>query len=524
MFYTNNHIQYRNNRVIIRERIVIILKSQRKFGIILSYFYTAIHIVVNLIYVPLLLRTIGQSEYGLYQLVGSLISYLSIMESLLSAAVVRYYCKYKNENNKIKMENVLAISKKIYSFFSIIVIVCGMILIFMFKNFYASSLSKFEMQESIIMLILLIANIVINIMNYVYVAVITANEKFIFLKIISILSTILQPIIVFLMLTKYPYAFVIVIGLVLVNLVVAVTRKYYATEKLKAAIQYHGRDHEFVKGLFQLSTAILFALIADQIFWKADQLIIGKLLNTSAVAIYSVGSQIYMNYTPLGTAISSVFMSRLSKLYDVDKNMELISQLFIKVGKVAFIFLSMVLCGFILYGEEFILLWAGEGYKDAYYIAVIIMVPLTIDAMQNLGLTILQVMSKYAFRGKVYFVIAVINIITTIFLVDKIGIIGAAISTAISMAVGNGLIMNIYYHKLGLNIMQFWKEIISYLPSIVIAFGCGIVLQGFNFGTAPINLIIHILIFIIIYILSVFVFGLRNNEKILIISKIKQLI
>lgn len=498
--------------------------NQRKIGIILSYIYTATHVVVNLLYVPLLLRTIGQSEYGLYQLVGSLIAYISIMESLLSAGVVRYYCKYKNENNQEKMENVLAISQRIYSVFSLIVCVCGIALIFAFKSLYASSLSPFEMQESIIMLILLIANIIINIMNYVYVAVITASERFIFLKVISILSTIVQPALVYLLIKKYPYAIVIVISVVLINLLVAFVRRIYSKKVLNATIHYHGKDSEFVKGLFQLSSTILFALIADQIFWKADQLVIGKVLNTSAVAVYSVGSQIYMNYTPLGTAISSVFMSRLSKLYDVEKDIQSISELFIKVGRIAFLFLGLVLCGFILFGQDFIMLWAGEGYKEAYYVAVIIMIPLTVDAMQNLGLTILQIMNKYGFRGKVYFAIAIVNIITTVFLVKTVGIVGAAISTAISMAIGNGVIMNFYYSKLGLNMRKFWKEIIKFLPAVVIALIGGIFLQKIYFANAAISLVFHIVSFVIIYASSIFIFGLTKKEKELIFKETIKLI
>lgn len=495
------------------EKGVFRLVNQRKIGIILSYIYTATHVVVNLLYVPLLLRTIGQSEYGLYQLVGSLIAYISIMESLLSAGVVRYYCKYKNENNQEKMENVLAISQRIYSVFSLIVCVCGVALIFAFKSLYASSLSLFEMQESIIMLVLLIANIIINIMNYVYVAVITASERFIFLKVISILSTIVQPALVYLLIKKYPYAIVIVISVVLINLLVAFVRRIYSKKVLNATIHYHGKDSEFVKGLFQLSSTILFALIADQIFWKADQLVIGKVLNTSAVAVYSVGSQIYMNYTPLGTAISSVFMSRLSKLYDVEKDIQSISELFIKVGRIAFLFLGLVLCGFILFGQDFIMLWAGEGYKEAYYVAVIIMIPLTVDAMQNLGLTILQIMNKYGFRGKVYFAIAIVNIITTVFLVKIVGIVGAAISTAISMAIGNGVIMNFYYSKLGLNMRKFWKEIIKFLPAVVIALIGGIFLQKIYFANAAISLVFHIVSFIIIYASSIFIFGLTKKRR-----------
>ena len=279
-----------------------------------------------------------------------------------------------------------------------------------------------------------------------------------------------------------------------------------------------------LKGLFQLSSAILFALIADQIFWKADQLVIGKVLNTSAVAVYSVGSQIYMNYTPLGTAISSVFMSKLSKLYDVEKDIQSISELFIKVGRIAFLFLGLILCGFILFGQEFILLWAGEGYKEAYYVAVIIMIPLTVDAMQNLGLTILQVMNKYGFRGKVYFIIAIINIITTVFLVKTIGIVGAAISTAISMAIGNGVIMNLYYNKLGLNIRKFWKEIIKLLPAVVIALICGVFLQKICFANAAASLLFHIVFFVIIYVFSIFVFALTRKEKSLVIKKMIRLI
>ena len=506
------------------EKGVFRLVNQRKIGIILSYIYTATHVVVNLLYVPLLLRTIGQSEYGLYQLVGSLIAYISIMESLLSAGVVRYYCKYKNENNQEKMENVLAISQRIYSVFSLILCVCGVALIFAFKSLYASSLSLFEMQESIIMLVLLIANIIINIMNYVYVAVITASERFIFLKVISILSTIVQPALVYLLIKKYPYAIVIVISVVLINLLVAFVRRIYSKKVLNATIHYHGKDSEFVKGLFQLSSTILFALIADQIFWKADQLVIGKVLNTSAVAVYSVGSQIYMNYTPLGTAISSVFMSRLSKLYDVEKDIQSISELFIKVGRIAFLFLGLVLCGFILFGQDFIMLWAGEGYKEAYYVAVIIMIPLTVDAMQNLGLTILQIMNKYGFRGKVYFAIAIVNIITTVFLVKIVGIVGAAISTAISMAIGNGVIMNFYYSKLGLNMRKFWKEIIKFLPAVVIALIGGIFLQKIYFANAAISLVFHIVSFIIIYASSIFIFGLTKKEKALIFKETIKLI
>lgn len=121
--------------------------------------------------------------------------------------------------------------------------------------------------------------------------------------------------------------------------------------------------------------------------------------------------------------------------------------------------------GFIVFGREFLLLWVGEGYEEAYWVAIIVMLPFSIDLAQNLGLCILQIKGQYGFRAKIYFLSAVLNILTTILFTKWIGIIGAALSTGISMFLTSGLIMNWYFQKrAGLDIRKFWKET---LPIII---------------------------------------------------------
>ena len=41
--------------------------DQRKAGVILSYAGELVKILVSLVYTPIMLRLLGQSEYGLYQ-------------------------------------------------------------------------------------------------------------------------------------------------------------------------------------------------------------------------------------------------------------------------------------------------------------------------------------------------------------------------------------------------------------------------------------------------------------------------
>lgn len=498
--------------------------SQVKTGAVLSFVYTILHIIVTLLYVPILLRGIGQSEYGLYQIVGSVIAYISITQTLLSAGVLKYYCQYKDTNNERMMENTLAIAKRIYYFFSVVVIIVGAVLYIVFPVFYKTSLLAEEIKEAQKMIILLSVNIIINLTNYVYTAAITANEKFIFLKIVEILSTIFQPITIILCIRRVPYAITVVFVQVIFNFLVSVVRKVYCTKKLKIKIVYHGRDRQLVRNILFFSLWVFFAALADQIFWKIDQILLGKIYGAAIVAIYAVGAQIYTNYMTVGVSVSGVFMPKISQVYNTKKDLHEISDIFIKVGRISFMLCAAIMFGFIFYGKEFIELWAGKDYEVAYYIALIVMVPFTIDIIQNIGLTVLQVINKYSFRGKMYLIIAVINVVFTLFMTKAWGMVGAASATAISMFIGNGLIMNVYYAKVaGLDIKRFWIEIFKIIPSLIIVCAFGILIKFIVLGNSWHTFILHIVLFVVAYIPTLYFMATNKYEKALMKSFIKRL-
>ena len=491
--------------------------KQIKVGVFLSIVYTIIHALVNLLYVPILLKSIGQGEYGLYQLVGSIIAYISIMQSLLSAGILRYYCKYMALDNAMMMENTLAISKRIYYVFSLIVVLIGSLLSIGFKFFYSSSLTVDELREAQIMIIILSVNIVINLTNYVYNAAITANEKFVFLKTLDIVSTILQPISILLFIRRIPYAITVVCVQLAINVFVVILRRVYALKILKVKIVYHGKDKKLTKSILIFSLGVFFAALADQLFWKADQIILGKLYGTAIVAVYAIGSQIYSNYMTVGLSVSSVFMPKVSIIYNKDKDEKGLSDIFIKVGRISFLLSALVLSGFALYGQEFILLWAGEEFVEAYYVALIVMVPFTVDIIQNIGLTILQVINKYSFRGIMYLIISIVNIVCTFFMAKSWGIRGAAFATAGSMLIGNCVIMNIYYSRVAkLDVKRFWVEILKTLPGIILVFFIGYGIKFIIFSNLWITLLTHIILFIFVYFIGCYFLVLNKYEKSLI--------
>ena len=422
--------------------------NERKKGAILSYIQVFLSVVVSMIYVPVLLHFLGQSEYGLYQIVGSFFSYVTVFESCVSAGILRNYCNALGRSDHEEAAVTLSLARNIYRFLALILDLVGIVVVFAFRSFYAGSFSTSELNESVAILILLFVNMTFTLQGSVYLTVLTGHEKYTFLRILSILMQIIQPLLVILCVSRIPYAITVSVVIVLLNLLTIGIGYGYVSQILKIRISKLPKDSRIVKNILGLSAAILLGSIADQIFWKTDQVILGRMFNTAVVAVYSVGAQIYMMYMQFGTQVSGVFYPKISALYQEENGLQKVSDLFI-------------------FGREFLLLWVGEGYEEAYWVAIIVMLPFSIDLAQNLGLCILQIKGQYGFRAKIYFLSAVLNILTTILFTKWIGIIGAALSTSISMFLTSGLIMNWYFQKrAGLDIRKFWKET---LPIIIAA-------------------------------------------------------
>ena len=487
------------------ETVILISSASRRLtGIIITYGYILAQALVGFVYVPMLLQNIGQDEYGLYQLIGSIMSYIVSINGILSAGVGRFYCKYMAEGKNDLMENTLAIARRLYWVLSVFVMLISCVLAVVVRFVYSASFTNSQLDECSAMLVVLGINTIVIMNNTISVAAITANERFVFLKGSQLAALIAQPFIVYGLTTIFKNALAVCLVVLVTNVLCAVSQRLFA------------------KGLLFFSGAIVLVTIADQIFWKTDQLIVGYYFGAAAVAVYSVGSQIYTIYMTIGTAASSVFLPRVSELYCQNKDMSEISDLFIKVGRISFIVCGFVLSLFIVLGKDFIIIWAGKDYIDAFYIALIVMVPFTIDLIQNLGLTIMQVANVYLYRGYMYLAIALVNVVVTIILLKLMGIVGAAVSTAIAMVIGNGFCMNWYYsEKLGLNIKKFWLEIAKLSVLVIVGTGALLLLIK-SLLAGLVVVLVSAIIYFFIYFFLVLMFGLNESEKTSISAFIKR--
>ena len=105
----------------------------------------------------------------------------------------------------------------------------------------------------------------------------------------------------------------------------------------------------------------------------------------------------------------------------------------------------LLISGFILFGREFIALWAGKDYSIAYAIVLVLIIPAAIPNMQSIGVLIMQAMNKHQFRAILYLICAILNVCMSIPAGIKYGPLGCAACTGITTFLTSGMILNWYY-------------------------------------------------------------------------------
>lgn len=499
--------------------------NQRKVGVILSYLSQAIQILSGLIYTPIMLRLLGQSEYGLYQLVYSVVSYLSLLSLGFGSSYIRFYSRYKVDNDEKGISKLNGMFMIIFSIISLISILCGSVLVINIENVFSTGLTPDEVPTARILMILMVINLAMTFSNSVFNNYVTAHEQFIFQKLLTVLQSLLNPFITLPLLIMGYGSIAMVSVTTFLTFAKLIADMIFCFKKLHMKFSFKNFDFKLLKHMFVFTFFIFLNQIIDQINWSVDKFLLGRFAGTVAVAIYGVAGQLNTMYLNFSTAISNVFVPKVNKIVAETDDNNLLTELFIKIGRIQSILLFLIITGYIFFGQSFIRFWAGDGYETSYKIGLFLMIPVTVPLIQNLGIEIQRAKNKHKMRSIVYLVICIANIFVSIPCIKTWGASGAALGTAISLTAGNIIFMNIYYHKaIGINIIKFWNNISKFILALIPTILCGLLINRFIPTDKSLLILgISIILYCIVYLISMWLLGMNDEEKQLLSAPLKKI-
>ena len=501
--------------------------NQLKAGAVLNYVAIALNMIIGLLYTPYMLRMLGQSEYGLYSLAASIIAYLTVLDLGFGNAIIRYTAKFRAEGKNEEQQYMFGMFFILYIFIGIVAIAAGAVLALNVENLFSTNMSGEEVERTRIMLWLMTFNLAFTFPMSIWGSIMSAYERFVFQRLISITRSILNPLVMIFLLSFGYKAVAMVVVTTLFNVATLVINYIYCKYKLSITLKFGRFNGPFLKEVSIYSFWIFLNVIMDRIYWSTGQFVLGIYKGSVAIAVYAVAIQLQSMYMMFSTAISGVFLPRVTGMVAKENNTKAISDLFIRTGRVQFIIMALILTGFVIFGKSFILFWAGEGYEDAYIISLLFFIPLTVPLIQNLGIIILQARNQMKFRSLVYVIISICSLGISIPLTKYYGGIGCAVGTSLALTAGQIIVMNVYYYKVQhLDIIAFWREIakMSIVPLLFV-----IVFLSFNnylidLFSIPSTYMLSICVFLLLYLPLFWIFSINKEEKSLILTPVKKIL
>lgn len=488
--------------------------NQKKAGVVLSYVGIAANTLIQLLYTPVMLRLLGQQEYGIYNLAYSTVGYLGLLGFGFSSAYVRYYARYKEANKEEEIAHLNGLFLKVLLFVSAIALLAGSVLIKKLPMFCTQSLSSEELKETQLVMAVLIVNLAIGFPSSLFDSYIVAHDCFVAQKVIYLIRTILNPFLALPLLLMGYRSVSMAVVMTALTVLALIMNVVYCESKLHIQFRVKSSDWTLFKEIFSFCFFIFLNQVVNQLNWSTDQVLLGMYCSSAAVAVYAVANTLNNIYMQFSTSISNVYIPQVNRMVAKNCGEQELTNLFTHVGRLQFLVMGLICSGLIFFGRPFLNFYAGSEYGESYVAALLLILPVFIPLIQNLGIEIQRAKNMHHFRSIIYLLIAVSNVCISIPLTRRWGPTGAACGTAISMLLGNGIIMNLYYHyALKLSMTYFWKEIMHMARGLVLPVIMGIAVINRPWLYHLPCLGIFIMAYCALYGISMWFFGMNNSEK-----------
>ena len=500
--------------------------NQIKVGAVLSYLSMGLSTVISLVYTPIMINRLGDSEYGVYNLVLPIISYLNLLSFGLGSAYVRYYSRAKVEDDKNAMARINGMFLTTYTVLGTLVLLIGFYLSFHGDVIFGSKLTAAEVALGEKLLRIMTVNAALYFPVSVFESHVTINERYLFQKIVYMGKQVLNPLIMIPLLLLGFRSVTMTVTALVFTILSGVINIGYCLWKLHMPFDFRRYDFKLMKEMMGYTFYVFLGIVVENINWSIDRLMMGWVHGTTAVTIYTVASQLNVFYLSFSNAVTNVLTPRVHRMVAENQSNKALTKLFAKAGRLQFILLACIFLGFVAVGETFVVLWGGaEQFRVDYVVTLLLFASIIIPAIQTVGIEIQRAKNMHKFRSVTYLIVAIVNAILLWPACYYFEGIGAAACVLLTTVFGQIIPMNWYYYRrIGLNIPWFWKKICQLLPSMVVPTIAAVCIALFAHIESYFHIMLWGCVFVAVYALFLWFFGLNKFERDLIAVPVEKIL
>ncbi|MFA5090341.1 MAG: oligosaccharide flippase family protein [Candidatus Omnitrophota bacterium] len=426
-------------------------------GSLLRTFYFFSSALIGLFLMPFMIRSLRDELYGMWMFIASLLGFYLLFDMGLSSATQRYVSRAIGKDDHKEANAIVNTSFFLFATIGIFVLFLSLglayILPLVLKKITNVSLFR-------VVMIILGVNLAVTIPMRTFSGILMSHLRFDIQTLIELFKLFLRAALVILVL-KLGHSIIAVALVFCFSDLLGYTLFYIFARKTAPYIRINAKsiDKTKITSLYSYSWKTLVAQAADKLRFDIDNFVIVGFLGLNSVTIYVIAARLTRHFIDLISSITGIFTPVFSQ-YEGRGDFHSIREKFILMTRISS-YLAIFVGGIIIiFGKAFIERWMGPQYLEAYPLLVVLTIPLTIALMQSPSIQLLFGISKHNFFAIFNSIEGVANLILSLILVRKFGLMGVALGTAIPMIIVKIFIQPIYTCKIiQLSVKDYYLQI-----------------------------------------------------------------
>jgi len=481
----------------------------RNSGVRLGNFALGIGIAFFLM--PFLVRNLGDRMYGIWTLVGSVLGYYGLIDIGLSSAVVRFISRAVGRAEKDEVRTVFCTSFYLFLVLGLITATLTWILMWALGSIIRSPQDLDLLRP---LLLILGLNFALDFPVRAFNAVFTSNIRDDISVGISMVKSVIATALIVWAVNRGMGIMALAVISVSASAVDSMARIFFAL-RIEPAISINPKfiNWSRVRPLFSYSAYSFVSRIGDILQFRIDSLVITAYVGLGAVTHYFVGGRL-VEYLRDALSQSVRGMTPIFSQEEGRNNFESIRSKFLYVTKITCMMATFAVGCAIAYGHQFIEAWMGPRFLDAYPVLVALTVGMFFRMVQLPSVPLLYGISKHKYHAYATLVEGILNLILSVILVKKYGILGVALGTQIPMMIMTIFVQPWYVSRVtGLNVWVYARHTLRNVAVSWTAFAAGYVICRHIVAPSYLSLVICGVVQALIFWPLAFRFVLAKGER-----------
>jgi len=406
-------------------------KAQVLKNVSSSWFSLGVNVVTGFILSPFIVHHLGDEAFGLWILIFSVTGYYGLFDLGIRSSIVRYVAKYSATGESEQLNRL--VNTAMFSYSAIGAVAMSITLV---AAYFVSSIFKIkpEFVTTARWLLLMVgASVSLGFPLGVFSGMLEGLQRFYVLNFTNITSTILRTVLIIVALQHgggLISVALITVALPIVNQLVNATVAFRQV-RVHISPKYVNRDT--LKLIAGYSGTTFLIIVASRLRFKTDAMVIGTFVGAAAVTYFTIGSRLVDYCTEAVHSMAQIFVP-MSSQSDALGDMHRLRTIFVAGNRMCALVTLPLTAILVILGKSVIEAWMGAKYvSTSYPVLLVLIVPSTLMLVQVASSRVLFGMGKHKTLAKVTLVEGVANLVLSIILVRKYGIIGDAVGTAIPL-------------------------------------------------------------------------------------------